>query len=260
MDAREVSAVERDVFGVTVEALRETDARIALIREALESPDPCSLLLRATAGEPEKLYPCAIDGCEVMRTKAEGGTTFTICEACWPIHGPRAGEPDTEDRMWRQVPGWPEYEVSAAGGVRAAGDRNGSVLGQSISPWTHGTSGYQMVALYRNGGKVCNARVHRLVAQAFLGPLPAGHEVNHRNCVRSDNRVANLEYVTRSENLRHASEHGSLKAKKLGESKVREIRQRAATGESRQALAEAFGVTPHTIYCVIQRRTYKHVS
>lgn len=38
----------------------------------------------------EALYPCITPGCEVMRTKAEGGTTFTICETCWPIHGPGA--------------------------------------------------------------------------------------------------------------------------------------------------------------------------
>lgn len=32
----------------------------------------------------EPLYPC--DGCGVMRTKAEGGTTFTVCDACWDKH------------------------------------------------------------------------------------------------------------------------------------------------------------------------------
>lgn len=31
----------------------------------------------------EPLYPCAVPGCKVMRTKAEGGTTFTVCDKHW---------------------------------------------------------------------------------------------------------------------------------------------------------------------------------
>ena len=32
----------------------------------------------------EELYPCS--DCGKLRTKAEGGTTFTVCEACWDKH------------------------------------------------------------------------------------------------------------------------------------------------------------------------------
>ena len=51
-----------------------------------------------------------------------------------------------------------------------------------------------------------NASVHRLVAMAFWGPPPsfAQRFVNHKNNIRSDNRLVNLEYVTRSENIRHS--------------------------------------------------------
>lgn len=49
--------------------------------------------------------------------------------------------------------------------------------------------------------------VHRLIAEAFIGPPPTTqHEVNHKNGVRCDNRVENLEWVTRRENARHAIE------------------------------------------------------
>lgn len=38
----------------------------------------------------EQLYPCITDGCETMRTKDEGGTTFTVCDECWDVlHGPQ---------------------------------------------------------------------------------------------------------------------------------------------------------------------------
>lgn len=33
-------------------------------------------------GKP-KLYPCDYPGCRVLRTAAEGGTVFTVCDACW---------------------------------------------------------------------------------------------------------------------------------------------------------------------------------
>ncbi|HOW46205.1 MAG TPA: HNH endonuclease signature motif containing protein [Rubrivivax sp.] len=46
--------------------------------------------------------------------------------------------------------------------------------------------------------------VHRLVAEAFLGPaLPGQTDVNHKNGARGDNRLENLEWVTRSENHKH---------------------------------------------------------
>ena len=34
----------------------------------------------------EQLYPCNYPGCKVMRTKAEGGTTFTVCDEHWDDH------------------------------------------------------------------------------------------------------------------------------------------------------------------------------
>jgi hypothetical protein len=47
---------------------------------ALTSPPVASEATSGDAGK-EKLYPC--DGCGVMRTKAQGGTVFTVCDACW---------------------------------------------------------------------------------------------------------------------------------------------------------------------------------
>jgi len=62
--------------------------------------------------------------------------------------------------------------------------------------------GYMHFAYCLNGLKK-NIRVHRAVWEAFNGPVPQGLEINHKNCVRDDNRLENLELVTRSGNQNH---------------------------------------------------------
>lgn len=49
-------------------------------------------------------------------------------------------------------------------------------------------------------------RVHRLVWEAFVGPIPGRLEVNHKNLDRMDNRLENLELLTHRENIQHAQD------------------------------------------------------
>jgi predicted GIY-YIG superfamily endonuclease len=65
--------------------------------------------------------------------------------------------------------------------------------------------GYVCVHLYSGGKKTRVVKtIHQLVAQVFI-PNPQGHrEVNHKNFLRRDNRVDNLEWVSRKENVAHA--------------------------------------------------------
>lgn len=62
--------------------------------------------------------------------------------------------------------------------------------------------GYKTVSLYY--GKQKNYRVHRLVATAFLDKKPETDVVNHKNKIRDDNRVTNLEWCTVEYNNQHA--------------------------------------------------------
>jgi HNH endonuclease/NUMOD4 motif len=116
---------------------------------------------------------------------------------------------------WLPVPGYEGlYEASDQGRVRSldrmVGNCHGSlsrIRGKILSPAPHCRNGYPMVCLNRNGSREPTT-VHRIVAAAFLGPRPGGMEVCHNDGDASNNRVENLRYDTRSENIRDTWRHG----------------------------------------------------
>ena len=103
------------------------------------------------------------------------------------------------EEIWKPVPGYEgRYEVSNMG--RVLSKHTNRFLKPNIM-----VHGYVCVHLY-SGGKQTRAvkTVHQLVAQTFI-PNPQNHrEVNHKNFLRRDNHVENLEWVTRKENVQHA--------------------------------------------------------
>lgn len=158
---------------------------------------------------------------------------------------------------WRAVVGLEgEYSVSNLGRVR--GDRAvkrtwaNRLLRQHL-----GNLGYYTVGLHHR-----TTMVHRLVAEAFLDPAKRHLTVNHKNGMRTDNRVENLEFVTHAENMAHAA--GTLKrcgTRKLNEEAVRRIRSEFAKGGiTRSALASRYSVAVGTISKAIDRVWWKHVE
>lgn len=106
---------------------------------------------------------------------------------------------DTQDvEEWRELPGHSgRYEVSNLGRVRSwpPNPRRSTDLPFYPKIQTD-RAGYRRVAIDRK-----NTYVHRMVALAFFGPPVPGQEVHHENKERGDNRVANLRYVSKQENL-----------------------------------------------------------
>ena len=101
--------------------------------------------------------------------------------------------------MWLPVPDWEGlYEVSDSGHVRSV--RSNRIIS------TCGLK-YLEVSLWRSGRRYYH-NVHVLVARAFLGECPPGQEVRHLNDDRSDNRLVNLEYGTRSQNMHDLVRNG----------------------------------------------------
>lgn len=118
--------------------------------------------------------------------------------------------------QWRPVVGWEGlYEVSDRGRIRGL-DRwirnshatflyRGRILKLPI-----GKRGYPTVRLC-NGPVQRTYNVHRLLMAAFVGPRPNGFDICHNNGIRTDNRLDNLRYDSRSENAFDSVRHGTNK-------------------------------------------------
>jgi len=169
-----------------------------------------------------------------------------------------------ETEEWRPVIGWESwYEVSNVGTVRRikAGG-HGTHPGLILKPSLDGR-GYPQVTLCRDGRR-SPLNIHRLVAGAFLGPCPANHEVNHENGIKTDNRPANLEWVTPLQNKRHAALMGLVPSgerhanSKLTDDDIGEIRK-IGRRASQIELARRFGVSQSVISAVLRREAWRPV-
>lgn len=103
---------------------------------------------------------------------------------------------------WKVVQNHPNYEVSSMGGVRNIKTR------AILTPYNDGR-GYLRVKI---DGRC--ARVHRMVAMAFI-PNPLHKPVvNHKHGKKHDNRASQLEWATAQENTLHAYRTGLIKPPK----------------------------------------------
>lgn len=145
---------------------------------------------------------------------------------------------------WREIPDT-EYSVSSEGRIASRKRGGWRIIRPANNGW-----GYLKVGL-RVGGVDRYRKVHHLVAEAFLGPRPTpAHVTNHKSGIRDDNRVENLEWVTRSENahhrydvLNHLGPRGEAHHNtNLTETDVRKIRERRAKGEKLTTIAADYGI------------------
>lgn len=167
---------------------------------------------------------------------------------------------------WKDGLEYPAYSVSNLGYVRREISRFGHISVRQLKGWV-GPGGYVYVGFGESGPPRKNrapVAVHRLVAWAFLGPQPEGLEPNHIDGDKTNNAVTNLEWLSRSDNHRHAYRLGLRKHRGYGtprshltETDVIAIRQ---SEESTRGIARRYGVRPYTIRLIRLRQTWRHVS
>ena len=133
-----------------------------------------------------------------------------------------------DEELWREWPQDPRVKVSNKGNVVSY--KRGSRY--PLKVW-HNKRGYQQV-----GASGRPQLVHRMVAETWLDNPNHYEQVNHINGNKDDNRVENLEWVTRSENMRHAYRTGLKKP--AGGRKPTPVRI-VETGEVFESMSECAG-------------------
>lgn len=171
------------------------------------------------------------------------------------------------NEQWRDIPGYEGLiQVSDMGQVKRIGyvvDRACNRPGM-FKPLPTG-GGYRSVTFAVNGVRRW-FYIHILVMLAFMGPRPHGLVVNHKNGDKTDNRLANLEYVTSAENNRHALRTGlntqfgeTSKFSKLKNEDVSNIRKYYSYGATPMSLARLYGVGANTILQIVKGKAWKHL-
>ncbi len=162
------------------------------------------------------------------------------------------------------------YAITKDGKVWSHPQRRSSKYGKFLSLFI-GKKGYHVVGLCRNK-KRFKYYVHRLVAQAYIDNPRNFPYINHKNGIKIDNRVENLEWCTHKENIAHAwatglcekSRYQKARGAKSGRSKlnngeVKEMRRLRESGASCIEIGNTFGVHRDTILCIVRRKTWAHI-
>lgn len=166
--------------------------------------------------------------------------------------------------IWRDIEGYEGYyQVSSTGQVRSL-DRvvdykqyGKRIMKGKMLKWSKDGRGYPCVVLSKNGDTK-QFKVHRLVAKTFAYNPHSKPEVNHESGIKTDNGIWNLEFVTHTENIRHAFQIGLYRGKKtLTYDQADQIRVEYVPGSknaNQYALAEKYGVSQSTIKAVVNRK------
>lgn len=167
------------------------------------------------------------------------------------------------NEIWIDVPGYEgHYQISNMGRIRSMDrsvidkkGRNHITIGGVMKPTPDKKTGHMRIGLWKNSKRRV-LYVHRLVMETFVGECPYGLEVCHNDGDSSNNRLDNLRYDTRHENMIDASKINRHPAQKLSTEDVIAIRQRLSNGERQKDIAKDYGVGQYAISAINRRATF----
>lgn len=161
--------------------------------------------------------------------------------------------------QWKQVKDYPDYMISSYGRILS-----NKLNKCKIRKPCKNKNGYHNLLLFGKGIKKILV-VHRLVAFYFVPGYKKGLQVNHKDGNKLNNYYHNLEWVTASQNTKHAYDIG-LKEKPFGEKngralftkkQVKKIRKDFKKIKSIQKMADDLAVNYKTIMRIVKNQTYK---
>ena len=170
----------------------------------------------------------------------------------------------------KAIPGYEGFYAAGIDGTIYRTERYGRKIQKPIALRVK-KGGYLVAHLCKDAVRR-DLTAHRAVWTAFNGPVPVGLEINHKNGVKSDNRLVNLEVCTKSENIRHRfrvlhhpapnfPSPGVLNGSaKLTEDDIRAIRKLGAEGVFQKEIGLRFGISQVMSGKIVRRDNWSHVQ
>jgi hypothetical protein len=177
---------------------------------------------------------------------------------------------DDTPEEWKDIPGFNgRYQASTHGRIKAVGHPRRINHTFIMKPQKRGEYNYLGIGLWdATTGKARSHFVHLLILLTFVGPRPAGMQGNHKDCNKHNNRVSNLEYVTRSQNMQHAYANGRIRRVHLGYTlapeQVRAIKELLARFSQKEMnnrrIAKMFNTSHETIRQIRLGRRWHYLT
>ena len=160
---------------------------------------------------------------------------------------------ELEQEEWRDVPGYEgRYQASSLGRIMSL--LTNKILLECI------INGRPFITLYRKEDGTSYKfpiQVHKIITYTFLGETPHGMEIDHINGVKTDNKLSNLEFVTKSENIKRAVKLGLIKPPHRG---FKENHSGYINKERRELIRKLYESKEYTIRALAAKFSHSQVT